>query len=88
MLKLTDKSKDKDAFASWIDADYWLFGLVYYIVFEGKQLKDDITGIDRAINIEITQRKKDEYYAKAPNRLGNLRERLGRSIAIIGKYVQ
>lgn len=86
MFKLGGKGKD--AFASWIDADYWLFGLIYYIVFEGKVLKYDLTGIDRAINREITEKKEWDYYAKSPNRLGNLRDRLGRSIEIIGKYVQ
>ena len=86
MFRLAEKSRD--AFASWIDADYWLFGLIYYIVFEGKQLKDDLTIIDRRINADISERKRSEYYSKAPNRLGNLRERLGRSLSILGAYVQ
>lgn len=85
MFKMSEKNKD--AFASWIDADYWLFGLIYSIVFAGMTLKDDLTGLDKKINDEIAEKKKWEYYAKAPNRLGNLRERLGRSIDIIWKYV-
>ena len=79
--------KNKDAFPSWIDADYWLFGLIYCIVFAGMTLKEDLTGIDKAINAEIAEKKKWDYYAKSPNRLGNLRDRLGRSIDIIWKYV-
>lgn len=79
--------KNKDAFPSWIDADYWLFGLIYCIVFAGMTLKEDVTGIDKAINNEIAEKKKWDYYAKSPNRLGNLRDRLGRSIDIIWKYV-
>lgn len=79
--------KDNDSFSSWIDADYWLFGMIYYVVFEGKSLKNEIKGIDKVINNEIDELKKSEYYAKSPNRLGNLRERLGRSIMIIGDYV-
>lgn len=86
MFRLAEKSKD--AFPSWIDADYWLFGLIYYIVFEGKSLKEDITGIDEAIYAEIKQKKEWDYYAKSPNRLGNLRDRLECSIEIIGRYVQ
>jgi hypothetical protein len=86
MFRLAEKSRD--AFASWIDADYWLFGLIYFIVFEGKVLKDDITNIERSITMEVRARKSSDYYSKAPNRLGNLRERLDRSISIIGKYVQ
>lgn len=84
MLRLTSNN----AFVSWIDADYWLFGLVHYIVFKGMTLKDDLTGIDGQIVQEITAKKRNEYYAKAPNRLGNLRDRLGRSIDIISAYVQ
>lgn len=80
--------KNKDAFASWIDADYWFFGLIYAIVFAGKTLKDDLTGIDKKINDEIAKKKDWDYYAKSPNRLGNLRERLGRSIDIVWEYVQ
>ncbi len=86
MFRLDEKGRE--AFASWIDADYWLFGLIFFIVFEGKSLKDDLTGIERAINREIFERKKWDYYAKSPNRLGNLRDRLGHSIEIINKYVQ
>ena len=86
MFKTAEKKTD--AFASWIDADYWFFGLIYAIVFAGKTLKDDLTGIDKAINDEITKKKDWDYYAKTPNRLGNLRDRLGRSIDIIWEYVQ
>lgn len=85
MFKMAEKNKD--AFPSWIDADYWLFGLIYSVVFAGMTLKDDLTGIDTAINNEIAEKKKWDYYAKSPNRLGNLRDRLGRSIDIIWEYV-
>lgn len=86
MFKMAEKNKD--AFPSWIDADYWFFGLIYAIVFADKTLKDNLTGIDKVINDEITEKKKWDYYAKSPNRLGNLRDRLDRSIDIIWKYVQ
>ena len=79
--------KNKDAFVSWIDADYWFFGLIYAIFFAGKKLNDDLTGIETEINGEISEKKKWDYYAKSPNRLGNLRDRLTRSIDIIWKYV-
>ena len=86
MFKMAEKNKD--AFPSWIDADYWLFGLIYYIVFEGKSLKSELTGIDSVVYREIAEKKKWDYYAKSPNRLGNLRDRLGRSIEIMRVYVQ
>jgi len=80
-------SKGRDAFASWIDADYWFFGLIYSIVFAGMSLNEDLTGLEKKINREISEKKDWDYYAKSPNRLGNLRERLGRSIDIIWAYV-
>lgn len=82
-----DLNKD-NAFTSWIDADYWLFGLIYHLVFNGKILKDDISGLVTDINKKIRLKRKDDNYAKSPNRLGNLRERMQESIKIVGKYVQ
>ena len=82
-----DLNKD-NAFTSWIDADYWLFGLIYHLVFKGKHLKADVTGLVDEINKKIRARRRDEYYTKTPNRLGNLRERMKESINIVGKYVQ
>ena len=77
-----------NAFTSWIDADYWLFGLVYYIVFKGKKLKDDRTLLIDQLAKEIKKKRDDTTYSKSPNRLGNLRERLLKSIEIVGKHVQ
>ena len=77
-----------DAFTSWVDADYWLFGLIYHIVFEGKVLKDDYKLMIDQIKRHIKTKKDDEYYSKTPNRLGNLRDRLQTSVKVIGRYVQ
>ena len=82
-----DLNKD-NAFTSWIDADYWLFGLIYHLVFKGKQLKADVSGLVDEINKKIRTSRRNEYYTKTPNRLGNLRERMKESINIVGKYVQ
>lgn len=77
-----------NAFTSWIDADYWLFGLIYYLVFEGKTLKPDLSGLVAELTKMIKAKRDDENYSKTPNRLGNLRERMKESISIVGKYVQ
>lgn len=77
-----------NAFTSWIDADYWLFGLVYYLVFKGKKLKDERTPLIDQLAKEIKKKRDDTTYSKSPNRLGNLRERLLKSIEIVGKHVQ
>ena len=79
---------DKNAFTSWIDADYWLFGLIYQIVFKGKTLVADKAALITSMGREIRSKKRDAVYSKSPNRLGNLRERMERSIKLIGRYVQ
>lgn len=83
-----DLGLSKEAFTSWVDADYWLFGLVYYIVFEGKRLQDDKSQLITEMKIKIGKMRKDAAYSKSPNRLGNLRDRIVESITIVGKYVQ
>ena len=79
---------DKNAFTSWIDADYWLFGLIYQIVFKGKTLVDDKTALITSVSGVIHNKRGDDYYLKSPNRLGNLRDRMEESIKLVGRYVQ
>ena len=83
-LKLDPKT---NAFTSWIDADYWLFGLIYWILFEGKSISIN-TVLISSISKEIRVKRKDFTYSKGPNLLGNLRERLHSSIEIYKKYVE
>lgn len=75
----------KDAFTSWVDADYWLFGLIYWIVFKNKSIISDKSLIDK-ISTEISNKKSSEYYSKSPNLLKHLRERLKVSIQIYEEY--
>ena len=74
------------AFSSWINADFWFFGLIYHIVFKGEELKDNIDGLKEALQIAIENAH--AAYGKSPNRLGNLRDRLEKSINIFSAYVQ
>lgn len=79
-----------NAFTSWIDADYWLFGLLYYVVFKGKKLskeKDLIAEVKKAIKEKRGLPKEDDY-SKNPNRLGNLRDRMKKSIDIYEHYAE
>lgn len=87
-LKQYMEFKKVDEFPSWIDADFWIFGLIYHVVFMGKKLKDDSTGLKRRIDSEIRKARARKIYAKAPNRLEYLRERIAKSITIYAKYVQ
>lgn len=94
-LKPKMKLRKDGSFSSWIDADYWLFGLVYHIVFMGKRLKADTDPLGKMLDAEIQRVKKktddeskESAYAKSPNRLTYLRNRISSSIKIYANYVQ
>ena len=96
-LKPSMPLKDGKSFSAWYEADYWLFGLIYHILFDGKQLKETLTRINKAGRIkslqeEISDRiridKKDPSFAKNTNRLGYIRSRLVASYSIFSQYVQ
>lgn len=82
-----DLDLKKNAFKGWIDADYWLFGLLYWALFEGKHIRLD-DKLSNDILEKISQKKKDENYSKNPNRLGNLRGRILDSIALYQSYAE
>ena len=75
------------ALESWIVADYWLFGLMYNVIFKGKVLNEDIEVLEQELASVIKAKKDDPAYAKAPNRLMNLRNRLADSIRIYESHV-
>ena len=76
------------AFKSWIDADMWLCGLIYHIVFEGKELAlNDNQGESLKETILEELASKDEAYQRRSNALGYLRERIDKSIEIYKDYV-
>jgi len=89
-LKRHFSLNEKNAFTSWIDADYWLFGLIYEIVFLGHTLDtstDKLSKLVKAIIDDIDKKRKDPTYSKIPNGLGNIRQRLGESINVYKNYV-
>ena len=86
----------RNSFNTWVDADYWLFGLIYYIVFKGKSINEtliikdggrEIT-LQNEISTKIEEKKNGGTYMKNTNRLVNLRGRLKESCEIYSKYVQ
>lgn len=85
--KMNLDPRNANSFRSWIDADYWLFGLIYWIVFKDKQIDLSIDWTPK-INEEIKKKKKNpnDSYVKTPNMLGHLRNRIERSIELIKKY--
>lgn len=78
-----------EAFKSWIDADYWLYGLLYCVVFKGLVItkEDDLI---TAVTNEIIEKKTKigDDYSKNPNRVGNLRNRILRSINLYEHYAE
>lgn len=93
---------ERDSFNTWIDADYWLFGLIYHTIFKNKTLIDSLSRegprgktitikyeINKKINEKTNERinPKAQDYLRNTNRLGNLRERLSESCKIYDNYV-
>ena len=79
-----------NAFTSWIDADYWLFGLLYWVLFKGKSIVNEEI-LTEKINSEVLEKRTPRDgsdYSRNPNRLGNLRERIERSIELYKMHVQ
>lgn len=81
------------AFTSWIDADYWLFGLLGTLLFEGKTLvKEDELTAELIGEIKVKRHQKEgepaTEYQRNPNRIGNLRNRMERSLVIYARYAQ
>ena len=88
---------ERDSFKTWIDADYWLFGLIYHILFKNRNLKASLsrekrgggsTTLQEEIIKIIRSKQRDDNYVRNTNRLGNLRDRLQESCEIYNKYVQ
>lgn len=84
-----DEKVSKVSFDSWIDADYYLFGLIYYVLFEDKKI-DFTDKLFKEIRTAINEKRgdKNSAYSRSPNRLGNLRDRLNESVDIYSKYVE
>lgn len=75
-------------FPSLVDADYYLWGLMFWIIFQGRSLKDDISDLKQTLENEISKSKSDISTQKNPNRVGLIRERMKSSIAIYKDYVK
>ena len=85
VVKLRDRMGQ---FSSVIDADYWLFGLIHSVLFEGKSLRDACEDdLKRKIQNKIFSAKDSREHKKDPNRLKFVRQRLNESIEIYREYV-
>lgn len=77
----------RQAFTSWVDADYWLFGLIYFVLFERKTIQFEEKLIDELAKV-IKGKRDDDNYSKNTNRLNNLRDRIQSSIDIYSAYAK
>ena len=77
----------RQAFTSWVDADYWLFGLIYFVLFERKTIQFEKKLIDELAKV-IKEKREDDNYSKNTNRLNNLRDRIQSSIDIYSAYAK
>lgn len=82
-----------NAFTSWIDTDYWLYGLLYYMLFKGKHITREQELVEE-IRKEIENKRKvredgvPTEYQRNPNRIGNLRNRIAKSLEIYKRYAE
>lgn len=79
------------AFTSWIDADYWLFGLFQCVLFKGQRFNREqelVAAVNKEIEAKRALRSMPTEYQRNPNRLGNLRNRIERSIALYSRYAE
>lgn len=95
-MKLRMGLKDNTIFYSWYEADYWLFGLMYYILFEGRQIREQYVVVnDRGrhetlkseIGTAIERMRRNPSFLKNSNRVTFIRNRLVESCNIYSSYV-
>lgn len=87
LKKTIDSLFDTKEFTSIIDLDIYLFGLIYKIVFENKEI--DLTKkplLLKELTAKINRLKKDKSHTKTPSGLKHLRNRVSESIKIYNKY--
>ncbi len=87
--------KDNVSFNAWFEADYWLFGLIYQILFKGKMLNNCLSrvvrGRERTLKVDIKRQigndRSEDVFSKNANRIGYVRNRLVKSCNIFENYV-
>ena len=87
-VKTFISSGSNGVFPSWIDADLWLFGLIYHVLFKNKSLKEGHEQeLEKAIKEKIEKAKRNNKHKARPNNLTFLRQRLEESIKIYSDHV-
>ena len=83
ILHVLSNIKDSQKFPSIIDADFYLFGLIFWLLFMSKSFNaSKFTQLHNNLEKEIEFVKKDSNYTRRPSSLGRLRNRLYKSILL------
>ncbi|MCL2888462.1 MAG: DUF262 domain-containing protein [Elusimicrobia bacterium] len=70
-----------------VDADYYLFGLIYFVLFENKRIDTNkVNNLDKDIKQAISDAKEKEK--RQPAALKYLTSRVKKSIEIYGRYIK
>lgn len=95
-MKLRMGLKDNRIFSSWYEADYWLFGLMYYVLFEGRKIREQYVAVNNRgryatlkseIEAAIDKMRSEPSFLKNSNRVTFIRNRLVESCKIYSSYV-
>lgn len=95
-MKLRMGLKDNSIFSSWYEADYWLFGLMYHVLFKGRKIREEYVAVDyrrrhvllkSEIEAAIDRMRSDSSFLKNSNRVTFIRNRLVESCNIYSSYV-
>lgn len=79
---------NEEEYPSIIKVDLALFGFLYWILFETKDVKDVDMSIRDRINKQYEEYKKDGQHTRNPDMLKFLRDRIKESIMIYRDYVE
>ncbi len=84
---------NRKIFTSIIDCDIYLFGLIFFSIFEGLHIREnDVAPLIRKVDDAINETKNNSYtgalHKKTPSALKYLRERISTSIEIYREYMR
>ena len=80
------KLKFPKKYQSIIDADIYLFGLIYFILFEKKEF-DLNNDLSNTIQNRIEKLREDKSHIKSPNQKKHVASRISESVKIYREYI-
>lgn len=88
LQKICESYLNNEVFASIIDLDIYVFGLVYWVLYEGRSIKTGaLSAIGLKLNDAIAECKKDPRHVKSPASPRHVRKRIEISLSVYGEFV-